>query len=221
MPRLFLLILLFIGQSSFGQLDTAFGKPIFWYRTSDPWAFVMGGEGPPFILYNNGKVLFWKGQGYNLTQFSEGEMLKLIDKLNLKDTLFQKSRFYNATYPEPDGEIMATDNPSYTVCIKLDTLVRVSVYGNILSKEYRKRFPSQVLEIHDFILNFDVDKYMKWVPDTVEVMLFDYTQSSEIPIKWPTNWPNPHILDKREHQGYVTTLFLDKKYCRVSPPEDG
>jgi len=79
MTRLLVLTLLFIGHSSFGQItDTTFGKPIFWYRVSDPWAMFMGAEGPPFILYDNGKVLFWKGGGYNVTQLDEGEMMLLI-----------------------------------------------------------------------------------------------------------------------------------------------
>lgn len=212
MTRFFLLILLFIGQSSFGQTDTSFGKPVFWYRVSDPWAMFMGAEGPPFILYDNGKILFWKSGGYNLTQFDEGEKMELISELNLGDTLFQKSRFYNATNQEPNGEIMATDNPSYSVFVKLDTLVRVSVYGYISSKEYRKRFPLQILKIHDFILNFDADKYMKWVPDKIEVMLSDYSNSPDIPIQWPTNWPDLNSPYTKKQQGYVKSIFLDKKY---------
>ena len=104
-----------------------------------------------------------------MTQLDEGEKMELLSELNLGDTLFQKSRFYNATNPEPNGEIMATDNPSYSIFVKLDTLVRVSVYGYISSKEYRKRFPSQVLKIHDFILNFDADKYIKWVPEKLKL----------------------------------------------------
>ena len=213
MRRLFILILLILGHNSFGQsTDTIFGKPIFWYRVSDPWAMFMGAEGPPFILYDNGKILFWKNGGYNVTHLDEGEKMELISELNLGDTLFKKSRFYNATNPEPNGEIMATDNPSYSVFVKLDTLVRVSVYGYISSKEYRKRFPSQVLKIHDFILNFDGDKYMKWVPDKIEVILSDYSHSPDTPIQWPTNWPDLNSPNTKKQQGYMTSIFLDKRY---------
>ena len=212
MTRLFLFLLLFIGQCSFGQADTSFGKPIFWYRVSDPWAMFMGAEGPPFILYDNGKILFWKSGGYNVTQLDEGEKMELISELNLGDTLFQKSRFYNVTNSEPNVEIMATDNPSYSVFVKLDTLVRVSIYGYISSKKYRKRFPSQVLKIHDFILNFDADKYIKWVPEKIEVMLSNYSHSPDTPIQWPTNWTDLNSPDTRKQGGYVTSIFLDKKY---------
>jgi len=213
MTRLFLFTLLLIGHSSFGQTtDTSFGKPIFWYSVSDPWAMFMGSEGPPFILYSNGNILFWKGGGYKLAQLDESEKLELIDELNLRDTFFQKSRFYNATNPDPSGEIMATDNPSYGVFVKLDTLVGVAVYGNISSKDYRKRFPSQVLKIHEFVLNFQSDKYTNWVPEKIEVMLSDYSHSPDTPIPWPTNWPDLNSPGTRTQNGYVTSIFLEKKY---------
>lgn len=212
MTRIFFLILLFIGESSFGRTDTSFGKPIFWYRVSDPWAMFMGAEGPTFILYDNGKVLFWKSGGYNMTQLAESEKQELIDELNLKDTLFQKSRFYNATNTDPDGEIMATDNPSYSVFLRIDTLVQVSVYGYISSRDYRKRFPSQVLKIHEFVLNYDADKYTKWIPNKIEVLLSDYSNSPDIPIQWPTKWPDLNNPDTKKQEGYVKSIFLDKRH---------
>jgi len=213
MIRIFLFVLLFLSHCSFGQSkDTSFGKPIFWYRVSNPWAMFMGAEGPPFILYNNGKILFWKNGCYNVTQIDEYETSELIDELNLKDTLFRKSRFYNATNPDPNGELMATDNPSYSVFVNLDTLIHVSVYGYISSKEYRKRFPAQVLKIHDFILNFEADNYTNWIPDKIEIMLSDYSHSTDTPIQWPENWPDLNSPDTKKQEGNVTKIYLDKKY---------
>jgi hypothetical protein len=213
MPRLFFFILLFAGQNSFGQKsDTTFGKPIFWYQVSDPWSMFMGAEGPLFILYNSGKVLFWKNGAYNFTQLDEDEKSQIVTDLHLTDTLFNKSRYFNATNPDPNGEIIATDNPSYTVSVNRDSLVRVSVYGYISSKEYRKRFPSQILQIHDFILNFEPVRYYQWVPDKIEVMLSDYSNSPDIPIMWPANWPDLNSSDTRKHGENVTSVYLDKKY---------
>lgn len=211
--RLLFIALLLIGYRSLGQTtDTSFGKPIFWYRVSDPWALFMGAEGLPFILYDNGKILFWKNGGYNVTQISEDEKLELISELELRDTIFNKSRYYNANNPDPNGEIIVTDNPSYGVFVRLDTLVIVSVYGSISSREYRKRFPTQVLKIHDFVLNFETNKYTQWIPERIEVLLSDYSHSPEPPIKWPTGWPDLNSPDTRKQNGFVTSIFLDKKY---------
>ena len=74
MTRLLLILSLLIGQISFGQTtDTTFGRPILWYRVSDPWAMFMGAEGPVFILYESGKILFWKNRAYRLTQTTDQE----------------------------------------------------------------------------------------------------------------------------------------------------
>jgi hypothetical protein len=215
MKRLLFLILLFVRQVSFAQTsDTSFGKPIFWYRVSDPWAMFMGAEGPVFILYNNGKLLFWRNGEYNLSQLNEDENLQLTSELDLKDPFFDKSRYFNATNSDPNGLIIATDNPSYTAFVMRDTLVRVSVYGYISSKEYRKRFPPQILQIHNFILNFEPDKSYQWTPDKVEVMLSDYSNSPDAPIKWPSGWPDINSSDTRKQGDNVTSIFLDKKYFR-------
>jgi hypothetical protein len=213
MARLSFFILLFVGQISFGQAsNTSFGKPIFWFQVSDPWSMFMGAEGPVFILYNSGKILFWRNGNYNLAQLNEDEKSQILIDLHLTDTLFNKSRYLNATNPDPNGEIMATDNPSYTVSVNRDSLVRVSVYGYISSKEYRKRFPSQILQIHDFVLNFEPDKYYQWLPDKVEVMVSDYSNSPDTPIKWPAKWPDLNNVATTRKGDAVISIFLDKKY---------
>jgi hypothetical protein len=147
-------------------------------------------------------------------QLDEDEKSQIISDLDLTDTLFNKSRYFNATNPDPNGFIMSTDNPSYTVSVNRDSLVRVSVYGYISSKEYRKRFPSQILQIHDFILNFEADKSYQWTPEKVEVMLSDYSNSADTPIKWPSNWPDLKSPNTRKQGDNVTSIFLDKKYFR-------
>ena len=214
MKRFLFLILLLTGQFAFGQSkDTTFGKPIFWYHVSDPWAMFMGAEGPVFILYNSGKILFWKNGAYRLTQIDEQEKEELISELDLNDTLFRKSRNFDATNPDPNSNLIgATDNPTYTISLNFDTLIRISVYGYINSKEYRKRFPQKFLSVHDFILNFDDDKEIKWIPEKIEVMLSDYSNSPDISIKQPTGWPDMNSPDARKSAGYATSIFIDKKY---------
>jgi hypothetical protein len=213
MKRYVILVLLFAGQATFAQTaSTVFGKPLFWYRVSNPWSAFMGAEGPVIILYDDGKILNWRNGAYHLTELDPGEKSQLLDELGLTDTIFQKSRYLNATDPGPNGEIMATDNPVYTVFVKRDTLIRVSVYGSIAIKSYRKRFPPQILRIHNFVLNFDDEKSSIWVPDRVEVLLSDYGNASDTSIPWPAGWPDLNSPETKKKGDYVTSIFLNKKY---------
>ena len=61
-------------------------------------------------------------------------------------------------------------------------------------------------------MNFESDRYYQWTPDKVEVMLSDYSNSPDTPIKWPSNWPDLNSSDTRKQGNYVTSIFLDKKY---------
>ena len=50
------------------------------------------------------------------------------------------------------------------------------------------------------------------IPDKIEVMLSDYSNSPDTPFKWPSNWPYLNNSDARKHGDKVTSIYLDKKY---------
>lgn len=214
MSRLLLFIFLLLGQFAFGQYkDTSLGKPIFWYRVSDPWAMFMGAEGPIFILYDSGKILFWRNGGYQLIQATEQGKEELIIDLSLSDTLFSKSRFINAV--DPKNEIVCCDHPTYTISFRKDTVNRVTVLGSIRHAAYRKNIPDQFLSVHDFVTNFDDDKAINWIPEKIEVLLSDYSHSPTTPIKWPSDWPDLNSPDTRmQGGGYAISVYLDKKHLK-------
>ena len=212
MTPLLLFTFLLLGQFAIAQhKDTSLGKPLFWYRVSNPWAIFMGAEGPIFILYASGKILFWKNGGYQLTQVTEQEREELFSDLHLYDTLFSKSRFINAI--DPNNEIVCCDHPTYTISFRRDTVNRITVLGSIRNNTYRKRFPPPFLSVHDFITNFHDDKAIAWLPEKIEILLSDYSHSPDTPIKWPSSWPDLNRSDTRmQNGGYATSIYLDKKY---------
>jgi len=214
MTRLLIIGLLFCGHISFSQKsDTSFGRPLFWYRVTDPWAMFMGAAGPPFILYNTGNVLFLKNGKYQQIQLSDQEKEDLISELKLNDKFFKNTKFIDATNDDTSQmKVIITDQPSYIAYINFDTVVRVSVYGNIRSNEFRKRFPRQILDIHDFVLNFSADQATDWIPDKIEVLLSDYSHSPDTPIQWPKGWPDLNNEVAKIDSGYVKSIILDKKY---------
>jgi hypothetical protein len=173
----------------------------------------MGAEGPVFVLYDSGKVLYRKNGVYRLVQVDAKEKEELIADLNLKDTLFTKSRNYNATASPGQSDLVgATDNPTYTMFVNTDTLYKVSVYGYITSIEYRRRFPKAFLKAHVLIMNYENDNAAKWIPDKVQVLLSDYSNSPDIPIKWPKGWPDLYSPEAINEAGYLKSIFLDGKY---------
>jgi hypothetical protein len=214
MTRLLLFNLLLLGQVAFAQYkDTSLGKPIFWYRVSDPWTMFRGAEGPVFILYDSGKILFWKDGGYQLTQTNEQKFSELTSDLHLNDTLFSHSKFINAV--DPENGIVCFDHPTYTVSFRTDTVKIITVLGSIRNAKYSKNIPDPFLSVHDFVNNFDDDKSFPWTPDKVEVLLSDYSSSPDTPIKWPSGWPDLNSPDTRKQSGgYGTSIYLDKKYLK-------
>lgn len=211
MNRLLLIILLLVGQFALAQYkDTSLGKPTFWYQVSDPWAMFMGAEGPVFILYDSGKILFWKNGAYRLAQANEQDLSELTSDLHLNDTLFSQSRFINAV--DPKNGIVCCDHPTYTVSYRTDSVNSITVLGSIRNSKYRKHFPGQFLAVHDFVTNFEDGQAISWIPEKVEVLLSDYSHSPDIPIKWPGDWPDLNSPDTRKQaDGYVTSIYLDKK----------
>lgn len=173
----------------------------------------MGAEGPVFVLYDSGKVLYRKNNVYRLVQVDPEEKELLITGLNLKDTLFIKSRNYNATASAGQTDMVgATDNPTYSMFVNFDTLIQVSVYGYITAIEYRKKFPKPFLKAHIVIMNYENDNAVKWVPGKVQVLLSDYENSPDIPIKWPKGWPDLNSPEAINEDGYLKSIFLDSKY---------
>ena len=124
--------------------------------------------------------------------------------MHLTDTFFLKSKGIQAT--------LSTDQPTYVLETNFDTLKYFSVYGRIDEKGSRKNIPKQLSEIHDFVLGFDNDNAVSWIPDKIEIMLSDYSHSPETPLKWPNNWPDLNSPRAVTRQGGVTSIYLDKKY---------
>jgi len=206
MKRLLFLLSLFIGQLSSAQkvTDSSFGKPILLYTVFDPWAMFMGAEGPLLTVYESGKVIFWKGGEYKIVQLDKEGIDELMAEMNLSDTFFVKSKGIQAT--------LSTDQPSYVLETNFDSLKYFSVYGRMNDKYARKNIPQQLSKIYDYILEFDNDNAISWIPDKIEVILSDYSHSPESPLKWPSTWPDLSSTETVTRQGGVISIYLDKKY---------
>ncbi len=50
--------------------------------------------------------------------------------------------------------------------------------------------PDALLKVHKFLTTLDFPKSTEWVPEYVEVMLWDYSYAPESSIVWPKDWPS-------------------------------
>ena len=207
MKRILIIIPFLLGRVCFSQkvTDSSFGKPILTYTVSDPWAMFMGTEGPLITVYETGKTIFWKDRHYKIVQLDKGEMDEFFEEMNLFDTFFSNSKFIQAT--------LTTDQPIYDLQINFDTVKYFAVYGSMDDYRYaRKNIPQQLSKVYQVVMNFDDDDAVSWIPDKIEIMLSDYSHSPEVPLQWPTNWPDLNSPETVTRQGGVISIYLDKKY---------
>src|SRR5580658_6134083 len=106
-------LLIILGDRGSAQ-SSGFGKPLLWYTEYNPWAMFMGADGPTFTLYQSGQVIYWKDKKYHLVVLSSPDLQDLLEKFQLTDTFFVRSRWISASD--------ATDQPTYVLRTDLDTL---------------------------------------------------------------------------------------------------
>jgi hypothetical protein len=198
-----LVLVLFVIIRCAPAPSAGFGKPILWYTVYDPWAMFIGSEGPIFTVYESGHVLYWANKRYHKALLSKGELDGLFQQFRLKDTFFLQSRYIEAS--------TATDQPSYVLQLNLDTLKTFLVYGNMQNQDSRLKIPAVLLNAYTKATTYSNDAAIDWLPDKVEVMLTDYSNSPEKPIPWPAGWPDLKSRSTRLREGGAS-LYLEPKH---------
>jgi len=85
----------------------------------------------------------------------------------------------------------ATDPTIYVLKTNFDTVKYYSAYGYMASSKGKKSIPGPLLNIYRFVMQFELEEATIWLPDQIQVMLSDYSNSPEIPLQWPKDWPTP------------------------------
>jgi len=97
--------------------------------------------------------------------------------------------------------------------INFDTVKYFAVYGSMDDYKYaRKSIPHQLSKVYQVVMDFDDDDAVSWIPDKIEIMLSDYSHSPELPLQWPTGWPDLNSTETITRQGGVISIYLEKKY---------
>jgi hypothetical protein len=168
--------------------NVKYGKPVIALIETNPWLMVIGSDVPTFALYENGQIIYKKVSNnktsYFEIKFSKEKINQFIEKLGINDSLKNLPENINASY--------STYQPTNQLILNFDSVKLVSVYGSLRSprSEDRQNTPSSFLKVYDNITNFKDNSAKQWLPDSIEVMLTDYSHSPEKPLKWPNDWPN-------------------------------
>jgi hypothetical protein len=165
-----------------------------------PIVVLLEGDGlPKFVLYEDGTVIF--GQRPNTSKQLRYKKLMPTEfadvKQHLQPTLNSSDlrRSYNLA---PS----ATDQMTTSIYLNInDRTCIVSLYGDPTGKIYAPTttrrnpkatdvLPSEVAELHKYLLAYRPKKSRVWAPKYIEVELARYEDAPYASIVWPRKWPD-------------------------------
>jgi hypothetical protein len=169
-------------------------RPLVVLIETSPWLMVVGSDGPSFVLYENGEVVYQKMLNerectHMAKQLSDKEFNELKSKIRTLSQVPKLKHRYELT--------QITDQPETLLFIDIgDSKLVTSIYGfNLVddspSKGLRNatKLPSQLRTLHSFISKLKFEGAHQWVPKYVEAMVWSYDYAPEESIHWPKEWP--------------------------------
>lgn len=190
-------------------------RPVAVLLIVDPWAMVVGADTPRFALYDDGRVIYVEQTSAREYTHMEARLASQ-ELADVKATLLDFAR--DPVPEEIDVRPGWTDQPQSLFFLDIDghTLV-TSVYGlgaragddraPVVGERGDATLPASIRDLHRYLMAFRVPGARKWVPDQLEVMLWDYSYAPDASIRWPATWPDlshPTTLKR----GSAYSIFL-------------
>lgn len=201
-----LLVLVFFTILAGQEKKEQFGKPVIVLIEYDPWAMAIGADTPTFALYEDGTVIYKDLQnGTNLSiKLSLVEKEDLLSQLNIGEEIFN--------LPENINTSDWTDQPTISLTIFGVKEKTISVYGALRDDDdARDNTPESFIELYDKIVNYKNENAKEWLPEKIEVMVWDYSHSRGKSLKWPGDWPDLDDANTVDRGG-MFSIYLDNKY---------
>ena len=177
-----------------------FGKPLYYYKVTDPWADIIGGDIPVFAIYESGHILFTKQ--VNHEQIIYHVLLDSAEKNKSLTALRGEAKKYLHYIPNNIELSGWTDQPGNIFYFNMDTLKVVHVYGSLRdTSQYDKPIKEYgfglklLLTLSESAFLYTHKNAKEWLPDNIEVLLWSYSHSTSNGIAWPKNWPG--LADKK------------------------
>ncbi len=171
---------------------------------SNTWLMVVGSDSPTFAMYEDGIAIYRSSQpspsGYVSAKLTAEESRALLLKITPVAT-----EHLNNSYTLTE----ATDQPTNKLQVwNQGRRTVVVVYGNLREAlGARAKAPPSLVAALDAISSFSVLAQRPWLPEHIEVLLWPYEYSPEVPVAWPPEWPPISKAKARGTNGLVQLLL--------------
>jgi len=189
--------------------DADYGQPIIALVEEDPSLLVIGSDVPTFALYENGQIIYRDMAApepqYLEVRLNQQQAQDFILTLGLTDELLQQPRLLRAS--------SAADQPSNELMLHFDSVKITTVYGDLRhpTSPARTRVPAAYLGVYDKLIGYSNPAAQRWLPERVEVLLTDYSNSPEAPRKWPRSFPDLRDPATVRRNDNLHVLYLDSR----------
>lgn len=155
------------------------------------WAPVQGADAPAFTLYNTRDLIYFDRQAYEYVcvQLSEGEYTRLLEDIVPGDLSMLD-----------DGYMRAWVTCQNVYYFYFGTAGRmVYVYGHPTASygddEGDFQIPQSLRRCFNTVERYRNSRAARWVPERIEVIVWDAFPTDEQFVQWPKGWPDLNSPD--------------------------
>ncbi|MBX3182282.1 MAG: hypothetical protein KIT72_09490 [Polyangiaceae bacterium] len=168
--------------------DKASERPQVVLVQTNPHALVLGAEVPRVVIYEDGTVITQR-EAQVVTAVAPKETRELIARVITPELLALPARWsVRAPTDQPRLQLLVRDADGWKL---------LDVYGVRLGSPPRPGttppgVPTEIfLAACEALASFEPPGAVPWVPQEIELMLWDFSHAKEEPLPWPAGVPQP------------------------------
>lgn len=179
--------------------------PLVMLTEYNPWAMAVGSDTPQFVVYGDGRVIYWhrleKGGEYRTVQLSASEVDTLTGRLAVQDLASAALEYSLSNW---------TDQPTLVLQVHTGGIdKRISVYGSVGDVSADKtKLPKALRDDLVALDKYSNDEAVPWHPEQIEVLVWPFEYARGRVIEWPSGWPGIEDAATIRHRHGTYALFL-------------
>ncbi len=168
--------------------DKASERPQVVLVQTNPHALVLGADVPNVVIYEDGTVITQRG-AHRVTATAPKETRELIQRVITKELLALPTRWsVRAPTDQPRLQLMVRDTDGW----KLLDVYGVRLGSPPLPSTNPPGVPTELfMAACEALASFEPPWAVPWVPQEIELMLWDFSHAKEKPLPWPAGVPQP------------------------------